>query len=239
MNHIFDLEEEFLQLYDSCRAETMTSIERMYALYQATCHVLDSGVPGDLVECGVWRGGSAMLMAYTLLSRGCTDRTIWLYDTFDGATTPGDDDVQEMSGRLARDILDESERSQDDPFWAVAPRTVVESNLLRTRYPMDRFRFVQGDVLATIPGEAPANLSILRLDTDWYQSTRHELEQLYPRLSPGGVLIVDDYGYWRGARKATDEYFQTVDDRPLLNRIDYTGRIGVKPFERTLISGSG
>jgi hypothetical protein len=103
---------------------------------------------------------------------------------------------------------------------------------------MHRFRFVEGDVRATLPGEAPAKLSILRLDTDWYLSTRHELEQLYPRLSPGGVLIVDDYGYWRGARKATDEYFQTVNDRPLLNRIDYTGRIGVKPFEGSLTRAS-
>ncbi len=231
MNHIFDLEVEFLQLYELCRAETMTSIERMYALYQATCHMLDSDVPGDLVECGVWRGGSVMLMAYTLLSRGCTDRTIWLYDTFDGVSPPGDDDVQEMSGRRAKDILDERERSQDDPFWAVAPRAMVERNIRRTRYPMHRFRLVQGDVLATIPAEIPASVAVLRLDTDWYRSTSHELEHLYPRLSPGGVLIVDDYGYWRGARKATDEYFQAVDARPLLNRIDYTGRICVKPFD--------
>jgi hypothetical protein len=231
MNDVFDLEVEFLHLFDSCRAATMTSIERMYALYQATCHVLDRDVPGDLVECGVWRGGSVMLMASTLLARGCTDRTIWLYDTFDGVPPPGDEDVQEMSGRSARDILDERERSQDDPFWGIAPRALVESNLRRTRYPMHRFRFVRGDVLATIPAEAPASLSLLRLDTDWYQSTKHELEQLYPRLSPGGVLIVDDYGYWRGARRATDEYFQTLDARPLLNRIDYTGRICVKPFE--------
>jgi hypothetical protein len=231
MSHIFDLEAEFLEFFESCRAETMTSIERMYALYQATCHVLDSDVPGDLVECGVWRGGSVMLMAYTLLSRGCTDRTIWLYDTFDGATPPGDDDIQEMSGRPARDILEEHERSLEDPFWAVAPRALVESNLRRTQYPMNRFRFVHGDVLVTIPAEIPASLSVLRLDTDWYQSTRHELKHLYPRLSPNGVLIIDDYGYWRGARKATEEYFQTVDARPLLNRIDYTGRIGVKPFQ--------
>jgi hypothetical protein len=231
MNHIFDLEAEFLAFFESCRAETMTSIERMYALYQATCHVLDSDVPGDLVECGVWRGGSVMLLAYTLLSRGCTDRTIWLYDTFDGATPPGDDDIQEMSERAARDILEEHERSLEDPFWAVAPRALVESNLRRTQYPMNRFRFVYGDILVTIPAEIPASLSVLRLDTDWYQSTRHELEHLYPRLSPNGVLIIDDYGYWRGARKATEEYFQTVDTRPLLNRIDYTGRMGVKPFE--------
>jgi O-methyltransferase len=231
MSHVFDLEVEFLNLFDSCRAATMTSIERMYALYQATCHVLDRDVPGDLVECGVWRGGSVMLMAYTLLARGCTDRTIWLYDTFDGMPPPGDEDVQEMTGRRASDILDERERSQDDLFWGIAPRELVERNLRLTRYPMHLFRFVEGDVMKTIPAEAPASLSLLRLDTDWYQSTKHELEQLYPRLSTGGVLIVDDYGYWRGARRATDEYFQTLEARPLLNRIDYTGRICVKPFE--------
>ncbi|HEX8174955.1 MAG TPA: TylF/MycF/NovP-related O-methyltransferase [Pyrinomonadaceae bacterium] len=231
MSHVFDLEPEFLQLYELCRAETMTSIERMYALYQATCYVLDRELPGDFVECGVWRGGSLMLMAYTLLSRGCTNRMIWLYDTFDGVTSPTDDDVQEMSGRPAREILGEHERTQDDPFWGIAPRALVESNLRRTGYPMHRFRFVEGDVLKTIPAEAPERLAILRLDTDWYKSTRHELEHLYPRLSPGGVLIVDDYGYWRGARKATDEYFQAAAASPLLNRIDYTGRICVKPSE--------
>ncbi|HEY0323202.1 MAG TPA: TylF/MycF/NovP-related O-methyltransferase [Pyrinomonadaceae bacterium] len=231
MSHAFDLEAEFLRLYELCRAETMTSIERMYALYQATCYVLDGDVPGDFVECGVWRGGSLMLMAYTLLSRGCTDRTIWLYDTFDGVTAPAEVDVQAMSGRSAVDILDERERSQDDPFWGIAPRPLVESNLRRTGYPLHRFRFVEGDVLQTIPAEAPESMAVLRLDTDWHKSTLHELEHLYPRLSPGGVLIVDDYGYWRGARQATDEYFQTVAVRPLLNRIDYTGRICVKPFE--------
>jgi hypothetical protein len=229
MSHVFDLEAEFLRLVESCRDATMTSIERMYALYQATCHVTDRAVPGDLVECGVWRGGSVMLMAATLLARGCADRTIWLYDTFAGVPPPCDDDVQEMSGRGAAEILREREPSDDDPFWGIAPRARVEENLRRTGYPMDRFRLVEGDVLATLPGDAPARVAILRLDTDWYRSTRHELEHLYPRLSPGGVLIVDDYGYWRGARKAVDEYFQTAGARPLLSRIDYTGRMCVKP----------
>jgi O-methyltransferase len=230
MSHDFDLEPEFLELYRTCRDETMTSLERMYALYQAVGHVVDQGVPGDLLECGVWRGGSVMLMVSVLRARGCTDRSIWLYDTFDGMVPPGEEDVQAMSGRRADEILGERPRTGDDPFWGVASRAIVEANLRRTGYPMERFRFVPGDVLKTLPAEAPTCLSVMRLDTDWYQSTRHELEHLYPRLSPGGVLIIDDYGYWRGARKATDEYFAATDARPLLHRIDYTGRIGVKPF---------
>ena len=229
MSFTFDLEPEFLRLYDTCRDETMTSIERMYALYQATCHDNERDVPGDFVECGVWRGGSVMLVASTLLARGCADRAIWLYDTFNGMTPPSDDDIQEMSGRAAAEILAEHPRTDGDPFWGVASRAVVEANIGRTRYPADRFRIVEGHVLDTIPAAAPSTIALLRLDTDWYATTRHELEHLYPRLSPEGVLIVDDYGYWRGAKKATDEYFAAAGDRPLLSRIDYTGRIAVKP----------
>jgi O-methyltransferase len=221
MSHLFDLEPEFLRIHEACAAETMTSIERMYALWQATRHVAERGIAGDLVECGVWRGGSVMLMAMTLLACGVRDRTIWLYDTFEGMTAPSDADVQEMSGRPAREVM-----AGDDLFRCVAARTIVEENLARTGYPL--FRFVQGDVLSTIPQHAPERIAVLRLDTDWYESTRHELEHLYPRLTPGAALIIDDYGYWRGARKATDEFFATLPNPPLLHRIDYTGRIALK-----------
>jgi len=229
MSHLFDLEPEFLELYAPCAGRTMTSIERMYALYKAMRYLIDARVPGDLVECGVWRGGSVMLMAATLLRFGTSNRVIWLYDTFDGMTPPSVEDVQEMSGRPASEILAEHERSLDDPFWGVAPRAHVEDNLRRTGYPMERLRLVEGNVLTTIPEEAPERIALLRLDTDWYRSTSHELHHLYPRLTRGGVLLVDDYGYWRGARKATDEYLATLPTPPLLNRIDFTGRIGVKP----------
>lgn len=229
MSHQFDLEPEFLELHELCREQTMTSLERMYALWSATRYIVDNELPGDLVECGVWRGGSVMLMALTLLRQGDPSRDLWLYDTFGGMTAPTAEDVQEMSGRTATEILDERARTADDPFWGIAPRAAVEANLRRTGYPFERFRLVEGDVATTLSATAPDALALLRLDTDWYASTRHELEHLYPRLVRGGVLIVDDYGYWRGARKATDEYLDTLRPRPLLHRIDYTGRICVKP----------
>lgn len=229
MSHQFDLEPEFLELYELCRDATMTSIERMHALWTAARHIAESGLPGDFVECGVWRGGSVMLMALTLLRHGDASRDLWLYDTFAGMTAPSPDDVQAMSGRAAADILREHQRTADDPFWGIASRAAVEENLRRTGYPFERLRFIEGDVTATLPASAPDRIALLRLDTDWYTSTRHELEHLYPRLASGGVLIIDDYGYWRGARKATDEYLSTLHPRPLLHRIDYTGRIGVKP----------
>jgi len=229
MSEVFDIEPAFFEVYEACREFTMTSVERMYALYGATRHVVETGVRGDFVECGVWRGGSVMLMAMTLLRAGRDGRTLWLYDTFAGMTAPSSEDVQAMSGRAAAGILAEQPQSHDDPFWGIAPRLAVERNLRATGYPWDHVRLVEGDVCDTIPANLPEEIAILRLDTDWYASTRHELEHLYPRLVPGGVLIVDDYGYWTGARQATDEYLATLERRPLLHRIDYTGRIAVKP----------
>jgi O-methyltransferase len=223
------MEPEFVELYELCRAATMTSIERMYALYKAVEHIVAEGIEGDLAECGVWRGGSAMMMALALRRFGSVDRTIWLYDTFAGMTAPGGEDVQAMSGRPAAAILAERSRDEDDPFWGIAPRALVESNLARTGYPAANLRLVEGDVLQTLPRQAPPRLALLRLDTDWHDTTRHELETLYPRLASGGLLIVDDYGYWSGAKKAVDEYFARPEiARPMLHRIDFTGRIGVK-----------
>lgn len=229
MTHDFDLEPEFLELQTLCRDQTMTSPERLHALYSATRYVVDNELPGAFAECGVWRGGSVMMMALTLLRCGDTSRDLWLYDTFDGMTPPGPDDVQSMSGVSAAEILAARPRDDHDPFWGVSPRSVVERNLRQTGYPFERFRFIEGDVGQTIPSSAPNELALLRLDTDWYASTRHELEHLYPRLVTGGVLVIDDYGYWRGARRATDEFLATLPHRPLLHRIDYTGRICVKP----------
>lgn len=228
----FDLEVEFLELYQACREDTMTSIERMYALYQATRHVVDAAIEGDFVECGVWRGGSVALVARTLQRLGVTDRHIWLYDTFEGMTPPGDEDIQEISGRPARDVLRDQPREAGDPFWGIASRALVEERLRATEYPMACFKIVAGDVHVTLPGTAPERVALLRLDTDWYSSTNHELRHLYPRLTPGGILLIDDYGYWRGARRATDEYLASLSQRPLLHRIDYTGRIGIKPAAR-------
>ena len=225
----FDLEPDFLDLFSQCRDESMASVERMYALYKAVEHVIATGVGGDFVECGVWRGGSAMMMALAARRFGDPGRRLWLYDTFEGMTPPDDCDVQAMSGVAAADILAGRAKTLDDPFWGVSPLSTVQANLERTGHAADLTRYVVGDVMESLPATAPVQIAVLRLDTDWFESTRHELEHLYPRLAPGGVLIIDDYGYWTGARRAVDEYFATLDRRPFLNRIDYTGRLAVKP----------
>jgi O-methyltransferase len=114
--------------------------------------------------------------------------------------------------------------------WCLAAKEEVTNNLASTQYPADKLHVVDGYVEQTIPTNAPDELAILRLDTDWYGSTKHELVHLYPRLASGGVLIVDDYDYWKGCKKAVDEYFSEVSGSPpLLQRIDNFGRIAIKP----------
>lgn len=202
---------------------TMTSPARLAALVKAVRHIVHGGIEGDIVECGVWRGGSMIAVAKTLLRFNHT-RTLHLFDTFEGMPPPTTSDVQ-MDGRSAAELLESSGKDKD--VWAIAGLEEVKRSVLATGYASHLVRFVQGKVEDTIPKHAPDRIALLRLDTDWYESTKHELEHLWPRLAVGGVLIIDDYGHWQGARKAVDEYFSNVPG-PLLNVIDYTGRIGVK-----------
>lgn len=222
-----DFDPEFWPLFKKCRPATMTSPERLYALYKAVRHVTQARIAGAFVECGVWRGGSVMMMAETLKLEGKPDRTLFLYDTFEGMTEPTPADV-DLRGVVAQDLLAQQPRGRESYDWAYAPKDEVERNLRSTTYPPHLFHLVQGKVEDTIPGMIPDKIALLRLDTDWYESTRHELVHLFPRLERGGVLVIDDYGHWKGSRRAVDEYFSGDGPRILLNRVDYTGRIGVK-----------
>jgi predicted O-methyltransferase YrrM len=105
----------------------------------------------------------------------------------------------------------------------------VRAGFAKVGYPEGRLHYVVGKVEDTLPDQLPERISILRLDTDWYESTRHELETAYSRLSPGGVLIIDDYAHWSGSKKATDEFVAALDEPLLLHRMG-DGRIGVRPF---------
>ena len=167
-----------------------------------------------------------MAAALTYLELGRKDVDLFLFDTFAGMPKPGDEDIHAYTGKAATDLLAKSSKSSD--LWAYAPIEEVRQNLESTGFPPERLHLIEGDVEETIPGRAPESISILRLDTDWYSSTKHELIHLFPLLSKNGVLIVDDYGYWAGARKAVDEFFTNEPIKPLLNRIDQTGRICVK-----------
>jgi O-methyltransferase len=221
-----DFDEADKELYRRVGPYTMTTPPRVYALVRAVEYVAARGVPGAIVECGVWRGGSMMAAALTLLRLGVTDRELYLYDTFAGMPPPTEADTT-RSGERAADLLARGDESSH--IWAIASLDDVRAAVLSVGYPENRVHFVEGLVEETLPETAPAEISLLRLDTDWYRSTKHELEHLYPRLAPGGVLILDDYGHWQGARRAVDEYLAENGLTLLLNRIDGTARIAVKP----------
>lgn len=218
--------QEFQEVKSSCDPYTLTTTERLYALWKAVHHLERRSIAGALVECGVWRGGSAMLCAYTLKRMSSADREIYLYDTFQGMPRPTDRDVR-FDGEEAVDRW-ESKREKRGSRWHRAPLEDVKANLARTGYPADRIRYVKGKVEDTIPGTIPDRIALLRLDTDFFESTAHELEHLYPRLVEGGILIVDDYGHWRGAREAVDRYFRNRAEPIFLSRVDYSCRVGVK-----------
>jgi O-methyltransferase len=219
-------------IIDRVRPFTMTSDERLQALIDAVRYCVRRGVPGEFAECGVWRGGSVLTMVLTLQEEGRDDVDIHLFDTFEGMTAPTEHDLSAHDPPALETWRDaEGRASQPWPEFfdaSIFGEEQVRETLLATGYPADRLHFVRGPVEETLPGSAPEGLALLRLDTDWYESTRHELEHLYPRLADGGVLIVDDYGHWDGARRAVDEYFDRQGAPLLLNRIDYTGRIAVK-----------
>jgi O-methyltransferase len=221
-----DYDDEAKQIITTVRPYTMTSNEKLYALVTAVRYVVDAGIEGDLVECGVWRGGSMHAVARTLLAKGVTDRDLHLFDTFSGMTEPTERDVSLHVGKSASELLETSDRTSHT--WAVASREDVEEGLATLDYPQERFHLVEGPVEETIPGGAPQRIALLRLDTDWYESTRHELEHLYDRLAPGGVLIIDDYGSWQGSKEATDEFIAGLDRKPLMVRAGRS-RIGTKP----------
>jgi O-methyltransferase len=221
-----EYEDELAAVIKRVRRQTMTTAPRIAALCDSVEYLARGGFGGAIVECGVWRGGSMMAAALTLLRLGETDRDLYLFDTFTGLPEPGDADVDSpYDGYSLRRRWRRTRRSG----WVAVPAAQVRRNLESTGYPPDRIHLVEGRVEDTLPDRAPERIALLRLDTDWYQSTRHELEHLYPRLVGGGVLIVDDYGHYAGARRAVDEYFAARGEPALLHRIDYAGRVAVKP----------
>ncbi len=228
MRRISDAAPSLVETVLAVSPFTMTSPERLMALCDAIGHICRHNIPGAIVECGVWRGGSMMAAARTLTHHKDSSRQLWLYDTFDGMSEPNEADI-DFAGNQADQLLMAQDKRDPHSIWCRSPLDEVRENVASTEYPANKLRFVVGKVEETIPEQMPDQISLLRLDTDWYESTMHELVHLYPRLSTGGVLIIDDYGHWQGCRRAVDEYFASNNIPIFLNRIDYTGRIAIKP----------
>ncbi len=206
----------FWNCIERCHSNTLLSSEKLFNLFQATEYLVHRKIAGDLVECGVFLGGAAMLMAIRLKQLGDLTRTIWLYDTFAGFTGQvTGDDINLKGVKIGNSIFNNFLQTTKD-------------NVTRAGYPMENIVFVEGDVCETVPANSAAEIGLLRLDTDTYTSTLAELEHLYPKLVTGGVLIIDDYGYSLGVRKAVDEYFSSHRPALFFQRPDYSSRTAIK-----------
>lgn len=221
-----DFDEEVVQTINRVQEFTMTSPERISALCEAVKYVVKNQIPGDIVECGVWKGGSMMAIADTLKKLGQEERELFLFDTFTGMSEPTAADV-DLSGIEAKKLLQEEDKAVSDSVWCYASLEEVKKSVGSIKYPAHKIHFIKGKVEDTIPEHAPEKIALLRLDTDWYESTKHELIHLFPRLAIGGVIIIDDYGHWQGARKAVDEYLAEHQIALMLHRVDVTARIGI------------
>jgi O-methyltransferase len=216
-----------IEIFEAVKPFTMTSIDRISAVVAAVQYVTQNDIDGSFVECGVWRGGSSMAMIYALQRLALTNRELYMYDTYEGMSAPSEFDIS-ASGNSAHNKFSQTKISEDSSDWCLASLEDVRKNILSTGYPAEKINFIKGKVEDTVPAQVPEKIALLRLDTDWYESTKHELIHLYPRLSQNGILIIDDYGHWQGARKAVDEYFKETGAPVFLNRIDYTGRLVIK-----------
>jgi hypothetical protein len=223
-----DFDPSDWEIINSVKPYTMTSIERLKSLIDSVKYVTDNKIDGDFVECGTWKGGSVMCMQKKMLSLDKTNRVFWVFDTFEGMPKPQEIDTN-FRHTLAQKILDNEEK-ENSLTWAYSNYDQTTKNILSSGYPQNKINFVKGLVEETIPITKIDKIAILRLDTDWYSSTKIELEYLYPKLARGGIMIIDDYGHWEGCKKAVDEYFENNNIAVYMNRIDYTSRLIVKPF---------
>jgi hypothetical protein len=223
-----DFEDIHKTIIQKVRPYTMTSEERLFGLIESVRYVINNNIPGDFVECGVWKGGSMMAIAETLKYLNVTDRHLYLYDTFAGMTAPTDEDVDQLDRDAASQLNQDINQKTESVVWAYSGLEEVKSNIARTNYPPSFIHFIEGDILKTIPATIPKQIALLRLDTDWYASTKHEMEHLFPILESKGIIIIDDYGFWKGSRKAVDEYLSQHGIALMLHRMDATGRSAVK-----------
>ena len=226
-----DRNNKFNEFYNICKNESLNvSKERFLSLYQSINYIYRNKVQGDLVECGVFMGGSAMMMCYAMNEfKKINDykKKLWLYDTYEGMANPSIHDENILNQNATNELKNIKKKENKKDIWAYSPISYVKKNIQKTNIKDENVLFVRGLVEETLIDQKPEKISLLRLDTDFYESTKIELEKLYPLLEVGGILIIDDYGHWKGCKKAVDEYFENKQNI-FFQQIDYSGIIGVK-----------
>ena len=205
---------------------SMTSDLRRCALLKAFHYIKDNNIQGDFVECGVWEGGNIMTLCH-LNDIYKTNKMIYGYDTFQGMPEPTKHDIK-SDGTIANNKFEKFKDEKNFSNWDRCSIDKVNENFNKYNLNMSTLNLTKGKVEETLlnKNDLPKKISLLRLDTDFYESTKIELEILYPLLSKNGVLIIDDYGAWQGAKKATDEYFK--NETIWMDYIDQDCRLIIK-----------
>ena len=206
----------FEDLWPAMQLWTMIGQKKAKFIWDAVEKINTLELEGDIVEAGVWKGGATMAMVLANMKHN-TDRHFWLLDTFEGLPEPGPKDdarshkVWQAIQNNTYDFRKERKKIRfvEEGKFNFGPKDVVKNNLYWTAYPWEKFHFIQGKVEETLPKtDLPPKFALVRLDTDWYDSTRIELEYLWDRLVPGGLLYIDDFCSWGGSRTATEEFFK-------------------------------
>lgn len=237
-----DFGPEETEMFQRVQPFTQTQPEAIVTLVEAIRYLVRHKIEGAIVECGVWRGGSMRAAAETLLALNEASRDLYLFDTFEGMTEPNDIDVDvDIDIGMQREAPTAKwkrlQRKDGGNDWNYVPLEQVQKVIYETGYDQTKIHFVKGRVEDTLPKHSPQKIALLRLDTDWYQSTHHELVHLFPNLVPGGILIIDDYGSFKGSKKAVDEYFELHNIATPLIRIDRMVRLAIKPLSSAETAG--
>ncbi len=220
--------DSFKALYKTYHDSSMVKWSGLYTAFNAVDHISKQGIKGSIIECGVWKGGCTAIMAEHLKNLQDISRDFYLYDTYEGMSEPTDKDFSFFTKKKAKELY-KTYQKDGKTDWSVGTLDTVQKTLEQTGYPQDKIHMIEGKVEETIPQNIPDTIALLRLDTDWYESTRHELEHLFPKLVTGGILIVDDYGAWAGSKQAVDEYFSQHAHQIYFHYDAFTGNIcGVK-----------
>lgn len=207
-------DETFWEFYEASKDYSLVHVAGFYNVFQSMTYLARNGIAGCAIESGCFLGGIAIFMGL-MRRRLQLDMPIVLLDTFCG---PPVGTADTFLGRVIRTV-------KPLPNYELT----IKEHITRHLGGLDGYTFVKGEVETTIPALEVGDVALLRLDTDFYSSTSTALNFLYPKLVSGGVLIIDDYGTFKGARTATEDYLATLARKPLLNRIDTGVWAGVKP----------
>lgn len=225
---IIELNIDDKKLINLIQKYSMTPQIRIFNLLQSLRHIKYKKIEGDYVECGVWKGGNIILFKKFIENEDRDSiKNIFAFDTYEGMTEPDENDY-DISSKVSANVLLKGDKTKQTNLWGVCSLENVKKNILENVNNMKNIKFIKGRVENTLnlDSNLPDKISLLRLDTDWYSSTKKELEVLYSKVSSGGIIIIDDYGHWGGSKKAVDNFF--LNKYVWMHYVDYACRLIIK-----------